>query len=247
MPGGVVLPTDGFESYAGSYVALAAVWDVAGTLQLDTTAGHPHSGAWCATFSRFTFGTPSPELVYPKGGGAGSGLSETVFDATFWIAHDAPTDLGGPEAPAYFDQKAIARLLDGADRYEEPYVALSNAGGNIGVTGWTGNRYRTPPGTLPGDGVWRQVRLHVELDRNGTHGPGAGVVRIWIDGLLQLDETAAELAPWHAALGDPDPSYEGTYGAVKLTDEGGPGYTYWRLDDLNPVPPAARARCFLVA
>lgn len=236
MPG-VVLPSTGFEEYAGNYALLtAAGWDYAGT-PLSNAPGVAHAGSWACKF----VSGHGDFIRYPAATASGTGLTEIVFDATFWMAHD--DGQYATNAPLYEPEKIVVNLLSGAAGVD-PYPALTVPLGAwcLGITGGAGNRYRTPLGTFPGDGVYRKVRMHVELDGNGTHANGLGVAQIWIDDVLQLDEHAAALRRLTG-----NPTYDGTYGGVEIGDAGGLGFTYFLLDDLNPTTAGARARCFLVA
>jgi hypothetical protein len=211
---------------------------------LTNAAGATPAGSWCCEFH--AAGLDTDFLLYPKGTWTGTGLLETTFDNTFWLAFSEARST--TDAPNYTFDKAILRLLDGAGGSGfDPYVALPRGMWGIGVTGGNGDRYHTPTDSLPGDGSWHKVRVHVELDRNGVHSPGNGVVRIWIDDVLQLENTSASLChPIGTLLHGP---YEGTYGGVEIGNGGGSGYIWFRIDDVNTCPPllmAARARCWEV-
>jgi hypothetical protein len=233
---GITLPVETFESYAGDEAALALVYDVLGSGILDNTPGHPHAGAWCATFDGVT-------LVYPKGAwsGVGSGLAEQVFDNTFYLAHDAGhfPFMG----PSFAAEKEVFFLVrgDNSDTRLAPAFTISVGGWNCGITGYDGDRYRTPEGSLPGDGAYRKVRVYLELDRNTMHPAGQGVARIWIDDVLQMETLTANLS--QNLLGG---AYQGTYGGIVFSESGGAGFSYFRLDDINVVPVVARARCWEV-
>jgi hypothetical protein len=227
----LTLPSDGFESYAGNYTALDVVYDHFGT-PLDNTAGHPHAGAWCCQFDTSDF------LLYPKGAFSGTGLSETLFDNTFWLAHDAASN--PLQAPLYAPEKRILVLLDGAGNENGCYVAISQGGHNLGVTsGWDGTRYRTPVGSLPGDSVYRKIRVQIALEGTAGYGLNVGTARLWVNDVLLLD------AP-NVALSGHSGAYRGTCGAIQIANEGGAGFTYFRLDDVNVLAVAARARLWSI-
>jgi hypothetical protein len=223
----LTLPSDTFESYAGDYAALDVVYDHFGT-PLSNGAGVAHSGSWACQFDQDDY------LLWPKGTWDGTtGRSEAIIDNTFWLKFAAFYAAGVERVGIrYLITVAAPSGLDVGC-----YVALG-AGGWIGVDSTPfGSHYRSAFDALPHDEQYHKIRLLLELDGNGVHPVGEGVIRIWVDDALVLEVTDALLTVFGRR----------TTGGLAIGN--GNSFVDWwfRVDDVNVVPVAGRARLWEVS